>query len=162
MRLMASAKPYRPRNQRLAPELYEQAGRVTFITISGLRPASPFTNDPINQAVIDTLRTAQAQYSCMVYTYCLMPDHLHFLIAPQVDGASVLTFCDRFKGLTTRQSWDYDRHGKLWQGRSYDHIVRAEEDLRAIALYILNNPVRKGLCVSPDDWRWSGHMNPLP
>ena len=64
---MASAKPYRPRNQRLAPELYEQAGRVTFITISGLRPASPFTNDLINQAVIDALRTAGSMWLYGLY-----------------------------------------------------------------------------------------------
>jgi len=159
---MAIAKPYRPQNQRLLPELYAQASRVTFLTLSALRPAIPFTHDPLNQAIIDTLRAAQTQYHFLIYAYCLMPDHFHFLIRPQLDGASVLTFCDRFKGLTTTQSWKFGWHGKLWQPRSYDHIVRAEEDLRAIAAYILNNPVRKGLCAIPDEWRWSGEMNPLP
>src|SRR5437588_9709167 len=119
MNSMSIAKPYRPRNQRLAPELYKQAGRVTFLTICALRPASPFINDPLNQAIINALRGAQISYGCVIYTYCLMPAHLHFLIAPQVDGMSVLTFCDRFKGLTTRQSWDFGRQGKLWQRRSY-------------------------------------------
>jgi putative transposase len=159
---MTIAKPYRPSNQRLAPELYEQAGRVTFITICALRPASPFINEPMNESAIATLRTTQAQYGCVIYTYCLMPDHLHFLIAPQNDGSSVLTFCDRFKGMTTRQSWNLNWHGKLWQRRSYDHVVRADEDLRAIAQYILDNPVRKGLCASSDEWRWGGQMNSFP
>jgi putative transposase len=54
------------------------------------------------------------------------------------------------------------RQGKLWQPRYFDHIVRAEEDLRAIAEYILNNPVRKGLVERAENWPWSGHMNPLP
>jgi len=42
-----------------------------------------------------------------------------------------------------------DRH------ESYDHIVRNEEELRKTARYILNNPVKAGLCECPEDWKWS-------
>ena len=43
-----------------------------------------------------------------------------------------------------------------------DHIVRTEESLHVKAEYILDNPVRRGLVESGDDWLWSGHMDPLP
>ena len=75
---------------------------------------------------------------------------------------STLKFTDRYKGKTTNQSWTFGWRGKLWQPRYYDHIVRAEEDLRAIAEYILNNPVRKGLAERAADWPWGGSMEPLP
>jgi len=91
-----------------------------------------------------------------------MPDHLHFLVSPGEDGASVLSFTEQYKGKTTNESWRFDWQGKLWQPRYYDHIVRDDEDLVLIARYILDNPVRKGLVKHAEDWPWSGQMNPLP
>ena len=84
------------------------------------------------------------------------------------DGVSVgssgaaLTFTDQYKGKATNASWTAGWYGKLWQPRYFDHVVRTEESLVAIAEYILNNPVRQGLVENPDAWQWSGEMNPLP
>ena len=156
-------KPYHPpSNQRLSPELYTDKSRIVFITIHAYRNLKPFTNDGINQMVIDTLLNEQQRLDCRVYIYCLMPDHIHFLISPEIDGVSVLTYVDQFKGKTTNLSWDFGWQGKLWQPRFYDHIVRTDEDLWAIGEYILANPVRKSLVLSPEDWSWSGVCTPIP
>ena len=156
-------KPYYPsKNQRLAPELYTDANRVYFMTIRAFKHQSPFVRDDLNQAIVESLVGEQSRLNCTVFTYCLMPDHLHFLVSPSQDGSSVLVFTDRFKGKTTYRSWQVGWQGKLWQPRYYDHIVRAEEDLLAIAEYILNNPVRKGLVERVEDWPWGGQVNPLP
>jgi len=156
-------KPYRPsNNQRLDTALYSCADRVYFMTIRAYRNQSPFVCDDLNQLILNILREEEQRQNCIVFTYCLMPDHLHFLVSPGQDGISVLTFTDQYKGKTTHCSWAVGCHGKLWQPRYYDHIVRAEEDLRAIAEYILNNPVRKGLVERAEEWPWSGHLNPLP
>ena len=156
-------KPYHPpKNQRLDPELYREPNRVTFITIRAYLNQSPFIRDDLNQLVVDILHAEQMRQACAVFTYCLMPDHLHFLVSPRQAGISVLTFTDQYKGKTTNSSWAVGWRGKLWQPRYYDHIVRTEDDLRAIAQYIVNNPVRKGLVERAEDWRWSGHLNLLP
>ena len=156
-------KPYTPiYNQRLDLELYQSTGYITFITICAYTNLRPFTNPKLNQIIIDILQSEQARYPCAIYTYCLMPDHLHYLISPSRDGNSVIDFTNQFKGKSTNLSWKFGWHGKLWQPRFYDHIVRAEEDLRAIAEYILANPVRKGLVPSVDEWPWSGCFTPLP
>jgi putative transposase len=156
-------KPYHPpANQRLDPELYVQANRVYFMTVRAYTNQLPFVRDDLNQLVLNVLREEEQRQDCAVFTYCLMPNHLHFLASPRQDGISVLRFTDEYKGKATNRSWTVGWHGKLWQPRYFDHIVRAEEDLRAIAEYILNNPVRKGLVECAEDWPWSGHMNPLP
>ena len=156
-------KPYRPpKNQRLAAELYTHANRVYFMTIRAYMHQSPFVKDNLNQTIVDIFYEEQERQNCAVFTYCLMPDHLHFLVSPRRDGISVLTFTDQFKGKTTNRSWKVGWQGKLWQPRYYDHIVRAEEDLLAIAQYILVNPVRKGLVEQAEEWPWSGQVNPLP
>jgi putative transposase len=156
-------KPYHPsRNQRLTPELYAYANRVYFITIRAYRNQSPFVRTDLNQLMLDVLREEGERQNCAVFTYCLMPDHLHFLSGPRQDGISVLTFTDQYKGKSTNRSWVVGWHGKLWQPRHYDHIVRTDESLVKIAEYILSNPVRKELVARTEDWPWSGHMNPLP
>jgi REP element-mobilizing transposase RayT len=160
---MPWTKPYKPvSNQPLDLELYEQSGRITFITIHAYNRLNPFVNDPINQMVIRRLHSEQTRLNCRVFVYCLMPDHLHFLISPNQDGVSILTFTNQFKGKTTNLSWDLGWQGKLWQPRFYDHIVRADENLRAIAEYIIANPVRKDLVSTPEDWPWSGSFSPIP
>lgn len=156
-------KPYRPpRNQRLEQEFYTHADRVYFLTIRAYRNQSPFVRDDLNQLMLDILCEEQERQNCAVFTYCLMPDHLHFLVSPRQDGISVLQFTNQYKGKATNRSWKVGWRGKLWQPRYYYHIVRAVEDLRAIAEYILANPVRKHLVARAEDWLWSGHMNPLP
>jgi len=156
-------KPYRPvRNQRLDPKLYTCANRVYFMTICAYKNQAPFVRYDLNQQILDILREEQERQNCAVFTYCLMPDHLHFLVSPRQDGISVLTFTDQYKGKSTNRSWTVGWRGKLWQPRYYDHIVRAEESLYAIAEYILNNPLRKGLIEYAGHWPWSGHINPLP
>ena len=156
-------KPYHPsKNQRLDPELYTHANRVYFITIRAYRDQSPFVRTDLNQCVLDVLREEQVRQNCAVFTYCLMPDHLHFLSSPREDGISILTFTDQYKGKATNQSWTTGWQGKLWQPRYYDHIIRSDESLIAIAEYILDNPVRQRLVEHAEDWPWSGQMNPLP
>jgi putative transposase len=156
-------KPYEPsRNQRLDPDLYCQRHQVCFITVRAYQDQLVFTRRDLADLVIAVLREQAAQSACTVFTYCLMPDHMHFLAAPQQDGASVLRFADQFKGKSTNRSWQVGWRGRLWQPRYYDHIVRREESLFKIVEYILHNPVRKGLVARPEDWPWSGQIDPFP
>jgi putative transposase len=150
-----------PRNQRLRLDLYASSNCVYFITIHARLDQRPFIREDLNRLVLDVLREEEDRQKCDVYTYCLMPDHLHFLVSPRLDGISVLTFTDRYKGKTTNRSWGLGWRGRLWQPRSYDHIVRTDENLVTIADYIRSNPVRKGLVEYIDDWPWSGQFNDL-
>ncbi len=53
------------------------------------------------------------------------------------------------------ESWTLGHRGRLWQPRSYDHVLREEESVMAVADYILNNPVRKGDRKQWHDWPYS-------
>jgi putative transposase len=119
-------------------------------------------SDQLNNAVLAAMRDSCVKDSCDVYTYCLIPDHLHLLASPRLAGSSVLTFADRCKGRATRASWAAGWQGRLWQPRYYDHLVREGEDLLRIAAYIVANPARRGLVARPEDWPWSGELSPLP
>ena len=53
--------------------------------------------------------------------------------------------------------WERQRTGRyLWQEGYWDHTLRDDESLLAIAAYIVLNPVRAGLVASPEDYPFSG------
>lgn len=43
----------------------------------------------------------------------------------------------------------------MWQRSGFDHVIRADEDLRVIIEYLLNNPVRKGMVEKAEDYPYS-------
>ena len=48
-----------------------------------------------------------------------------------------------------------NRSGAFWQHESYDHVVRDEKELKRIVEYVLNNPVKAGLCEKREEWKWN-------
>lgn len=77
-------------------------------------------------------------------------DHLHLPLAPTRNGTTVSQFMNAFKSKSTRICWNHGIHGKVWQGRFYDHILRKSEDIKTVAEYILHNPVRTCSIAKPD------------
>jgi len=91
--------------------------------------------------------------------YCIMPNHVHVVFTPLPEGAdsycAVSTIMHSLKRHTAHQANRVlGRQGTFWQGESYDHVVRDEEELHRIITYVLNNPVKGGLVQIRDDWRW--------
>jgi putative transposase len=43
----------------------------------------------------------------------------------------------------------------FWQKRYYDSNIRNHRQFTEKLRYVHRNPVSKGLCVRPEDWRWS-------
>jgi REP-associated tyrosine transposase len=53
-----------------------------------------------------------------------------------------------------------DRHarsGHIFGGRYGCTRVTSDEQLWWTAAYVVRNPVKAGLCRTPEDWRWSSH-----
>lgn len=48
--------------------------------------------------------------------------------------------------------------GIMWQKDFYDHIIRKHEDMAAQVRYILDNPVRKGLVPSWQEYPFKGSI----
>ncbi|MFC3285549.1 REP-associated tyrosine transposase [Litchfieldella rifensis] len=78
-------------------------------------------------------------------SFVVMPDHIHWLFSLG-DLASLSMVMRRFKG---RSSMMVNRvlggEGSIWQRGYHDRAIRHEEDIRAVARYIVANPLRAGL-----------------
>lgn len=95
--------------------------------------------------VVMHMRLAQERGDLDSLAWVVMPDHVHWLfqLKGQVRLSSVIK---SFKG---RSAWDVARQlglaGGVWQRGFHDHCIRNDEDLRAVARYIVANPIRAGL-----------------
>ncbi|HMB22034.1 MAG TPA: transposase [Anaerolineales bacterium] len=98
--------------------------------------------------------------------YCIMPNHIHLLIESIINeqvvhqgGTAKYPVTDTLrllKGRTARAcNLKLKRTGSFWQHESYDHVVRDEQELEQIILYILNNPVKAGLAKEWKNWSFT-------
>ena len=80
----------------------------------------------------------------------VMPDHAHWIVAPQLDREiSVGDFANAFKRLLRKnlrdQKWE-------WQRGCFDRLLRSDENLRNEWIYVQDNPVRHGLVERAELW----------
>jgi putative transposase len=50
------------------------------------------------------------------------------------------------------------RYGHLFAGRFSSFVIDTDDHFAAACQYVLENPVRAGLCSRPEDWPWSGSL----
>jgi REP element-mobilizing transposase RayT len=161
-RLNDDRRPFTPKRMLALPaEAYAEEGSVFFLTTRALPHTRPFDSPARCRVILDVLAEQRKAIRQWVGPYCLMPDHFHFVAAPGASGVSVWELLRRFHGASTNRMWPTGWKGKVWQPRGYDHQVSGPAELEDIASYIFANPVRAGLVAEPDDWPWSGWMDPV-
>jgi putative transposase len=89
------------------------------------------------------------------HAFCLMGNHYHLVLETSREQLSEGM---RWLNGVYAQSFNgkYGRWGHLFGERFWSGSIDSEERLLATCLYVLENPVRAGLCADPDDWPWSG------
>jgi putative transposase len=92
-----------------------------------------------------------------ICSYCLMPNHWHFVVWPQHDG-EVAEFFQRLT-VTHAVRWQRVRGrvglGHVYQGRFKSFPIECDEHFYTVARYVERNPLRANLVKNAIDWRWS-------
>ncbi|HJQ70505.1 MAG TPA: transposase [Blastocatellia bacterium] len=136
------------------------ARRVYFVTIVVSKRRNLFLDPNLAESVINCLLDLRRKMGFTLYSYCLMPDHFHALIGAGESNKGLGEICGAFKSLSTRAYWQrYE--GRLWQRQFFDHIIRNEKDFFETMEYIRQNPVRKGLVNTAEEWPYSGIVDEL-
>ena len=83
----------------------------------------------------------------------VLPEHVHLLVSAQ-RGKSPLDMAACFKRLTTIAFRRLGFIEPLWQRRIHDRGLRADfnNDIELAVRYLLDNPVRRSLVLSWEDW----------
>jgi len=132
---------HRLRNGRVS-----EPGRIYHVRFS-IRLGSPSLSELsaarcVIKGLIET--APQAETICFV----VMPDHVHWLLRLK-DGGDLSGVVRKAKSLASqgiRPVAGQEAFG--WQSGFFDRALRRDEDLTAVARYIVANPVRAGLVKS--------------
>ncbi len=142
--------PETPHANRLRAGRRSRDNQIYLITTVTCQRNPIFNEFSMGRAVVRALRTAeQSAYSL---AFVVMPDHLHWLM--QLRECYSLSNVVHFVKSVSASSINRMRNnrGAVWQKGYHDHAVRREEDLQALARYIIYNPVRAGMVKSASQY----------
>jgi REP element-mobilizing transposase RayT len=99
-------------------------------------------------------RHARARHTWDVLAYCLMTNHFHIVVDAKLDAVQrgMHLLKARYGQAFNHR---YSRSGHLFQGRFYSGYVE-ENAVEKVCDYVLDNPVRAGICNARADWSWLG------
>ncbi len=121
------------------------AHQTYFITTVTHRRQPWFRDWKIGRLVCRAMQDSAQAGMIESHAWVIMPDHLHWLLTLRSD-TSLPAMMKRFKATSAQQiNRRLGRHGPVWQKAYFDHALRREEDLRAIARQMVANPLRAGL-----------------
>lgn len=132
---------------------YSQENGEYFITFNTQHKQPYFHDFTLACLFCQQIVINEAKYHCTWLTWVLMPDHFHGLLRLNTGSTNLSKVVGTLKGTSsfiinkTRQGKD-----KLWQSSFYDRALRAEDDRKNIARYIVANPLRKGLVKNITDY----------
>lgn len=124
------------------------------VTQRGNRRERTFFEDGDYALYLDLLADAAGRHGVEVWSYCLMPNHVHVVAVPRDADALSRTFRHVHRHYTGYVNARMRTTGHLWQGR-FNSVAMDEQHLFAAFRYVALNPVRAKLAARAEDWCWS-------
>ena len=90
-------------------------------------------------------------------SYCVMPDHYHFLLRILIDDVFSKYIADVENSFTRFFNIKFDRKGPLWQSSFKAVRVKSNEQLLHLSRYIHLNPTTADLANFPEEWPLSSY-----
>jgi acetyl-CoA synthetase len=111
-------------------------------------------NPAAARIVRDTL-IKEHEKSCKIFAWVIMPNHVHVLLRP-LEGYSLSDIVQTVKSISAHKiNLATGRSGHVWQQDYFDRYVRDAAHFSTTLNYIENNPVKAGLCSTPEEWMFS-------
>ncbi len=154
---------------------FNLAGHAHELTFSCHRRLPLLSRDRTRQWFLDALDSARERCRFELWAYVIMPEHAHILLFPTSEEYSISQILQAIKQPVARRATDFLRmHAPEWleklkvarpdgrveyrfwtQGGGYDRNIFEPKIASASIEYFHNNPVRRGLVETPQNWPWS-------
>ncbi len=147
------AKRYEFFRRRRLPHI-ETCGRCVYLTFTTRqRWEIPFS---CRQVVMNSILHEHNRRLSLVVAV-VMPDHAHMVYHPREDSEgklyTVAEISQAIKSASVhRINKMIGRRGSMWEEEYFDRIVRSSESLEQKIRYVAFNPVRAGLCETPEEY----------
>lgn len=146
--------PQQPGSQALRKGRVSVVGQVYHVTSRALPRTSPFADfraaAVASRAFLDVSNAGRGK----LLAWVLMPDHAHWLVELEVNSSLsgfVATLKRRSTSAIRKASGD-EAGQSLWMDGFYDRAIRREDDLVAVARYVVANPLRSGIVARLGDY----------
>ncbi len=116
--------------------------------------------DKLAKVVADSLQFWDNKRIDLI-SYCIMSNHVHavfdvFECNENNEPLYLQDIMESIKKYSAKKCNEIlGRKGQFWQHESYDRLVRNREELYRTICYVLDNPIKAGLCENRADWKWS-------
>ncbi len=123
-----------------------------FITASTWEKMALLQSERSARLFIETMLQYRDQGKFSIHEFVVMPNHIHLLITPPPE-LSLERCLQLIKGgFSFRMKKELGYAGEIWQKSFYDHRVRDESEYQRARQYIHQNPVRRGLALSAEQF----------
>jgi putative transposase len=115
-----------------------------------------FADDEDYAHFLCRLSAVAARFAVRCLAYCLMPNHFHLLLRPNLEPLSEM-MQQLNSSYSQRFNRKHERVGHLLQGRFKALLIDRDDYFRRVLRYIVLNPVRASLVQHPGEWPWSSY-----
>lgn len=131
-------------------------GAVYHITNRGNRRADIFRDEEDYQVYLTILEQTMEKYPYILYSYCLMTNHLHMQIETKdVEIWHIMRYINLL--YTKYFNNKYNFIGHLFQGRYKSEIIENDTYNLETSRYIHLNPVKANMVDTPIEYKWSSY-----
>jgi REP element-mobilizing transposase RayT len=137
-------------------ERVQEPGAFYQVGVRGARQLQIEFDDRDRRQYVRLLAATVRRFRWRCVAWCLMPNHVHLLI--QITETNLSNGMYLLNHSYAR--WLNRRHGysgHAFDRRFYADHIETEPHLYELVRYTVLNPVRAGLCPSPEEWPWSSH-----
>jgi len=138
------------------PRIYIE-GSVYYVTSRGDNEKIIFKDSGDFRTYIELLKKYKKQLGCRVFSFILLPNHVHLLIEPR-EGCTVSRIMHALNSNYTKYfNSRYGRKGHLLQERAKITILEKHGYLPGVSAYIHKNPCKLGFADDPGAYEFSSY-----
>jgi putative transposase len=130
------------------------AGVAHHLTQRGSDRNQVFLSETDYCVYLDLVRTNAKRFGTELLGYCLMPNHVHWVVAPERANSLARTFGEAHGRYAAYSNSKLTRSGHFWQNRFYSCPMDAAHLWSALR-YVERNPVRARMVERASSFRWS-------
>ena len=129
--------------------------QIYHIILKGIDGQDIFYDDQDKEIFLKQISITKQSFNYVVYSYCLMSNHIHLVIKCKDDllSKSIQSLSIRYVYYFNKK---YERTGSLFQGRFKSKVVENQEYFIEVCRYIHRNPEKAGIALT-QSYKWSSY-----
>jgi len=141
-------------------------GATYFVTATAWQNRALFQSAQVAELLLETVFGYRRGGKFWVHEFVVMPNHIHLLLTP-THGTTIERAMQLVKGGFSYRAREILGRSEIWQRGYVDHRIRDSVDYERHRLYVHQNPIRRFLCESPEEYPYSSarpgfDLDPVP